>query len=59
MDYESDPDLILGLVLRSEGRKLAWSAVDYLDDLEAKGREAFGPAVEEKSGVEETEGGDA
>ncbi|MFP3870191.1 MAG: F0F1 ATP synthase subunit delta [Syntrophobacteria bacterium] len=34
--YETDPELILGIELRTQGRKIAWSLQDYLGDFEGK-----------------------
>lgn len=35
VEYQTSPDMILGIELRSHGRKLAWSLDDYLESLEA------------------------
>ncbi len=41
LDFETDPDLILGISLRTADRKLAWTVADYLADLEKKARRAL------------------
>ncbi len=40
-EFETDPDLILGISLRTADRKLAWTVADYLADLEEKARQAL------------------
>lgn len=40
-EFETDPDLILGISLRTADRKLAWTVADYLADLEEKARRAL------------------
>ena len=41
MDYRLDPEVVLGIELKSPGRKIAWSLDYYLDSLEANLREAL------------------
>lgn len=36
VEYETSPDMILGIELRSNGRKLSWSIGSYLESLESK-----------------------
>jgi F-type H+-transporting ATPase subunit b len=44
VEYQTSPDMILGVELRSHGRKLAWSLDDYLESLEA----SIGRVLEEE-----------
>jgi F-type H+-transporting ATPase subunit b len=41
MDYRLDPEVVLGIELKTPGRKIAWSLDYYLDSLEANLREAL------------------
>jgi F-type H+-transporting ATPase subunit b len=43
--YQTSPDMILGIELRSHGCKLAWSLDDYLESLEA----SIGRVLEEEA----------
>jgi F-type H+-transporting ATPase subunit b len=45
VEYQTSPDMILGIELRSHGRKLAWSLDDYLESLEA----SIGQILEEEA----------
>jgi len=45
VEYQTSPDMILGVELRSDGRKLAWSLDDYLESLEA----SIGQILEEEA----------
>jgi F-type H+-transporting ATPase subunit b len=40
-DFEQDPDLIMGLELKSPGEKIAWSLEEYLNTLEERARQAL------------------
>ena len=55
--YQTSPDMILGIELRSHGHKLAWSVGDYLTSLEA----SIGRLLEEEAGepLETKQGGEA
>ena len=57
VEYQSSPDMILGIELKSHGRKLAWSLDDYLESLEA----SIGRLLEEeaKEPSKGTQGGKA
>lgn len=37
--YEIDPDLVMGIEIKGQGEKMAWSVAHYLDELEAGARE--------------------
>ena len=39
--YETVPDMIMGIELKSKGEKIAWSLENYLDGLEERAREAL------------------
>jgi F-type H+-transporting ATPase subunit b len=41
VDFEKSPDLISGVELRTNGRKVSWSLASYLDSLETQLSEAF------------------
>jgi len=45
VEYQTSPDMILGIELRIHGRKLAWSLDDYLESLEA----SIGRVLEEEA----------
>jgi F-type H+-transporting ATPase subunit b len=45
VEYQTSPDMILGVELRSHGRKLAWSLDDYLESLEV----SIGQILEEEA----------
>jgi F-type H+-transporting ATPase subunit b len=45
VEYQTSPDMILGVELRSHGQKLAWSLDDYLESLEA----SIGQILEEEA----------
>jgi F-type H+-transporting ATPase subunit b len=45
VEYQTSPDMILGVELRSRGHKLSWSLDDYLESLEA----SIGRLLEEES----------
>jgi F-type H+-transporting ATPase subunit b len=45
VEYQTSPDMILGIELRSHGHKLAWSLDDYLESLEA----SIGRLLEEET----------
>ena len=49
--YQMNPDLVLGMELKTTGRKIAWSITDYLEALEEKASEAL-----EKKGNEKRQG---
>lgn len=51
--YETDPEVIAGIELRSGGQKIAWSFDNYLKDLEEKTR----AALERTSNMEPTSTG--
>ena len=46
VDYETDPDLLLGLEVAGRGRRVAWHARDYLDRLEERAAEMFAEAAD-------------
>ena len=53
VSYRTIPDLVLGVELKIDGRKLAWSVSDYLEDLEETAGEALeAEAREEDNPVE-------
>jgi len=39
--YETVPDMIMGIELKTKGEKIAWSLENYLDSLEERAREAL------------------
>ena len=45
VEYQTSPDMILGIELKIHGRKLAWSLDDYLESLEA----SIGRVLEEEA----------
>jgi F-type H+-transporting ATPase subunit b len=45
VEYQTSPDMLLGIELRSHGHKLAWSLNDYLESLEA----SIGRVLEEEA----------
>lgn len=45
VEYQTSPDMILGIELRIHGRKLAWSLDDYLESLES----SIGRALDEEA----------
>lgn len=45
VDYEQDPELVCGIELTSEGRRVGFSVADFLDDLDARFDEALSPAA--------------
>lgn len=56
VSYQTVPDLVLGVELKVGGGKLAWSLVDYLDDLEERVSEALEAETQEaEKGHEETD----
>jgi len=44
--FETNPELIMGIELRADGRKISWNVDHYLDSVEAKTREALGTDAE-------------
>lgn len=49
LDYQTEPDMIFGLELMAEGRKMAWSLDEYLTRMEERAR----AAIEEQTGERE------
>jgi len=56
IDYETDPELILGIELKSSGEKLSWSLEGYIKDLEEQSRAALEQeSRQEKEAAKDTE----
>jgi len=47
MIYDTDPQLILGIEVKARGRKLGWSARDYLAELEDRAKAAVARGISE------------
>lgn len=46
VDYETDPDLLLGIEVEGQGRRVAWHVRDYFDTLHERAAELFAEAGE-------------
>jgi F-type H+-transporting ATPase subunit b len=46
VDYETDPDLLLGIEVEGQGRRVAWHVRDYFDTLHDRAAELFAEAGE-------------
>lgn len=53
VQYETRPELIMGIELKVQGRKIAWSLQRYLDDLEANTLKLLNKAMQGKKDVNE------
>ena len=54
--YETVPDMIMGIELKSKGEKIAWSLENYLDGLEERAREALEKEAQTEQRKDEKEG---
>jgi len=45
--YETDPQLIMGMELKSRGEKVVWSIRDYITDLEERAKSALEKQIQE------------
>jgi F-type H+-transporting ATPase subunit b len=60
VDYQTEPELLLGIEIKGLSRKIAWHADDYLDKLQQESQKMFEEIMQEEGGEadqEQKEGG--
>jgi hypothetical protein len=50
VDFETVPELIMGIELKTRGRKISWSLENYLTILETRARAALAQTVQPMGG---------
>ena len=55
VDYQTEPELLLGIEIKGPSRKIAWHADDYLDRLQQESQKMFEEIMQEESGGRESE----
>jgi F-type H+-transporting ATPase subunit b len=50
IDYQTDPELLLGIEIKGQSRKIAWHAEAYLERLQEESRKMFEDIVQEEGG---------
>lgn len=53
IDYQSDPELLMGIEIKGRSRKIAWHADDYLDRLRHKASGMFDEVMQEENRKQE------